>query len=134
MNSEIHISFPGGKKVTADFAGTQISTDQPIKEGGDGSAPQPFMLFLASIGTCAGVYVLAYCEKRNVSTEGIRIVQKLENDAKGKLKKVTIEIVVPPDFPEKHIQIMTRVADLCAVKNTILNPPEFETRTVVATR
>ena len=132
MNSEIHISFPGGKKVNADFGGMQISTDQSIKDGGDGSAPQPFMLFLASIGTCAGVYVLGYCEKRNISTDGIRIVQKLENDQKGKLKKVTIEIVVPPGFPEKHMQIMTRVADLCAVKQTILNAPEFETRTVVA--
>ncbi|MCP4678280.1 MAG: osmotically inducible protein OsmC [Deltaproteobacteria bacterium] len=133
MVNEMHISFPGGKKVYADFAGMEIPTDQPVKEGGDGSAPQPFMLFLASIGTCAGIYVLGFCEKRNISTEGIRLVQKLENDAKGKLKKVTIEIVVPPEFPEKHINTLTRVADLCAVKKTILNPPEFETRTVVAT-
>ena len=133
MASEMHISFPGGKKVYADFKGMEIPTDQPIKEGGDGSAPQPFMLFLTSMVTCAGIYVLSFCDKRNISTEGIRIVQKHEYNAKGKLEKVTIEIVVPPEFPEKHINTLTRVADLCAVKRTILDSPEFETRTVVAT-
>ena len=51
---EMVISFPGGKRVDAEFGGMVIQTDQPPQGGGEGSAPTPFALFLASMGTCAG--------------------------------------------------------------------------------
>jgi len=131
MSSEIQISLAGGKKVNADFKGFEITTDQSVKEGGEGTAPEPFTLFLASIGTCAGVYVLAFCEARKLPTDGIRLVERLEPGPKGKLAKITIEVIVPPSFPAKHLQALARAADLCAVKKAIFNPPEFEVRTVV---
>ena len=54
---EMEIFFEGNKKVSANLNGTIIRTDQPLQAGGNGSAPAPFDLFLASIGTCAGIYV-----------------------------------------------------------------------------
>ncbi len=131
MENVLHISFAGGKKVNAEFRGVEIHTDQSVKEGGEGSAPEPFVLFLASIGTCAGVYVQSFCETRKISTEGIRLIERLEAGPTGKLAKISIEVIVPPDFPEKYRKPLARAADLCAVKKTILNPPEFEVQTVV---
>lgn len=131
MDNEIQISFAGGKKVNANFRGVEVRTDQSIKEGGEGSAPEPFTLFLASIGTCAGVYVLAFCQARGLPTAGIRIIQRLEPDPTGKIGKIAIEIIVPPDFPEKYHRPLARAADLCTVKKVILNPPEFEVVTKV---
>ena len=61
---EIIIDFPGGAKVDAHFSGFTVKTDQSPKGGGEGSAPSPFSLFLASIGTCAGIYVLGFCRQR----------------------------------------------------------------------
>ncbi|MDJ0766238.1 MAG: OsmC family protein [Myxococcota bacterium] len=130
MDNEIYIDFAGGKKVTARFRDMEIRTDQSVKAGGDGSAPEPFVLFLASIGTCAGVYVQSFCEARNIDTSGIRIVQRLEADAKGKLEKIELDIMVPRDFPEKYRKPLARVADMCAVKKAILNPPEFAVQTI----
>jgi len=52
---ELVISFPGGKRVDAQVGDFTLRTDQPKDHGGDGSAPEPFALFLASIGTCAGI-------------------------------------------------------------------------------
>ncbi|HCT72209.1 MAG TPA: osmotically inducible protein C, partial [Bacteroidales bacterium] len=46
------ITFEGKKKVIAEFNGYRIVTDQPERAGGEGSAPAPFDLFLASLGTC----------------------------------------------------------------------------------
>lgn len=131
MSNEIQISFAGGKKVNANFRGVEIRTDQSVKEGGEGSAPEPFALFLASIGTCAGVYVLAFCEARGLPTSGIRIIERLEPDEKGRIGKIAIDIIVPPDFPEKYHRPLARAADLCAVKKAIMNPPEFEVQTKV---
>ena len=44
----IEVTFPGGKRVTANFLDHQVHSDQPQKAGGDGSAPSPFDLFFAS--------------------------------------------------------------------------------------
>jgi len=132
---EIKIIFPGGKKVDAQINGFTVHTDQPVKQGGEGSEPSPYELFLASIGTCAGIYVLSFCEKRKIPTEHISLVQRLEygkTDAgKAFLDRIIIEIIVPPSFPEKYRDVLAKVADQCAVKKTIMNPPKFEVKTTV---
>ncbi|MBF0621299.1 MAG: OsmC family protein [Magnetococcales bacterium] len=134
---EISVSFPGGKKVDASVDGFTIHTDQPVKVGGNDSAPAPFLLFLSSLATCAGIYVLAFCQNRNLPTEGITLNQSHEygpGAAPGtvRLSKVAIDVQVPADFPEKYHEALVRVANKCAVKQVVMDPPEFEIRTVVA--
>jgi ribosomal protein S12 methylthiotransferase accessory factor len=128
---EMLIDFPGGSKVDAHFGPFTVMTDQPP----DASAPSPCALFLASMGTCAGIYVLGFCKQRGLSAEGIRIVQRMHTDAaSGMVGKIELEIQVPPDFPEKYRPSLVRSAELCAVKKHIENPPKFEifTRSVEA--
>ncbi|MDR3607781.1 MAG: OsmC family protein [Oligoflexia bacterium] len=127
---EIKIRFPGNKKVSAEFDGYTVLTDQPKSEGGDGSAPAPFDLFLASIGTCAGYVVSAFCEKRGIPTKEIELVQKMEwDETKHLFSKISIEILLPKDFPEKYRSSLISAANLCSVKKHILNPPQFEIET-----
>jgi putative redox protein len=132
---EIKITFPGGKKVNAEFDGFVIKTDQPVKYGGENSAPNPYDHFLASIGTCAGFFVLSFCEKRNIPTEKISLVERIEHGKTGGgktfIEKIVLEIIVPPDFPEKYHNALIKVADQCSVKKSILKPPKFEVKTVV---
>ena len=132
---ELTITFPGNKKVNAEVEGMTIATEQPDRQGGDGTAPSPYLHFLASIGTCAGIYVLSFCRERNIPTEGISLTQRLEYavNAEGKtaLDTIALDINVPPDFPEKYHNALVKVADQCAVKKTIMHPPKFAIRTVV---
>ncbi len=123
---EMQIVFPGGARVDALVGPLTIVTHQ------DGSAPAPFGLFLASIGTCAGIYVLSFCQHRNLPTEGIRIVQRMHsNPATRMVERVELDIVVPPDFPAKYRDALVRAADQCAVKKHLEHPPTFEVRTTV---
>ena len=71
--ADMQIYFPGGKRVFADYRGFTIATDQPVTGGGDGSAPAPFDLFMASIGTCAGIYVLGFLQQRGIPTDDARL-------------------------------------------------------------
>jgi ribosomal protein S12 methylthiotransferase accessory factor len=129
---ELTISFPGGARVDAQLGSHTIRTDQPPKGGGEDSAPTPFALFLASMGTCAGIYVLGFCKQRNLPTEGIRLRQLVERDPQTNLVNlVKIDIEVPPEFPEKYHAALVRVAEQCAVKKHLEHPPTIETRTVV---
>lgn len=126
------ITFPGGRKVDAEFNGFTIHTDQRIADGGDGSAPTPFETFLASIGTCAGIYIKGFCESRNLPTDGIQIEQKLVFDPiKQKIGKIQLEIQVPESFPQQYHSALIKSANLCAVKKMMEEPPEFDTYTVV---
>jgi ribosomal protein S12 methylthiotransferase accessory factor len=133
MASEMIVTFPGRKKVETRIGEHVIRTDQPASGGGEDSAPAPFDLFLAAIGTCAGIYVVGFCQKRELPTEGIRIVQRNHLDPETRvLVRVELDIEVPSSFPEKYRDALVRVADQCAVKKAIQAHPQFEVRTVVA--
>jgi putative redox protein len=129
---ELVIDFPGGAKVDAHFGPYTVQTDQPPAGGGEGSAPTPFDVFLASIGTCAGIYVLGFCKQRGLSTEGIRIIQRpYSNPATGMIEKMDLEIQVPPEFPEKYYDSLVRSTELCKVKKHLEHPPTFDVFTKV---
>ena len=127
---QITVGFAGKKKVVARFAGHTVATDQPAEDGGEGSAPSPFELFLASLATCAGFFVLSFCQKRGISTEGLELRQSLAwDDAAHLATKISLEITVPADFPEKYRDSLVKAANLCTVKRHLQAPPSFEITT-----
>ncbi|PKO12623.1 MAG: osmotically inducible protein OsmC [Chloroflexi bacterium HGW-Chloroflexi-10] len=129
---EMIVDFPGGARVDAHFGSYTVSTDQPPAGGGEGSAPTPFATFLASLGTCAGIYVLGFCRQRGLDTTGIKLVQRIKsNPFSGMLSDVEIEIQVPADFPEKYYSALVRSAEQCAVKKHMENPPQFNVHTAL---
>lgn len=126
----MEITFDGGKIITAHTNGHAIKTDQPLDNGGSNTGPAPFELFLASIGTCAGIYVKSFCDNRQIPTDGIKIIQKTDfNSETGLPVNITLDIKLPEDFPEKYIASLIHVAELCKVKKSIANPPLFEIKT-----
>ena len=119
---EMEITFPGGARVDANFGGFTVPTDQPPYS----SAPTPFATFLASIGTCAGIYVLGFCNQRGIPTDGIRIIQRMYSDPRtGLIGQIDLDIQLPPAFPEKYKSAVIRSAEQCAVKKHLEHPPAF---------
>ena len=124
---DMEITFPGGKKVNALLHGFEIATDQPAAGGGEGSAPTPFDLFLASLGTCAGIFALGFIQSRGLNAEGLGISVDLERDeATHLLKKAVMRIKLPKDFPPKYKAAVIKAAEQCLVKRTMDTPPGFE--------
>ena len=122
----MEITFDGNKIITAHLNGHTIKTDQPLSAGGENSAPTPFELFLASIGTCAGIYVKLFCDQRKISTENMKIIQTAEFDKQtGLPTNINLDIKLPADFPEKYKEAVINAADLCKVKMTIASQPIF---------
>lgn len=120
---EMTIEFPGGDRVDARYDGLEIVTKQ------DGSAPAPFDLFLASIGTCAGFYAVRFCRQRGIPTEGLRIRQSATADPVTRLiGRIDLAIELPAGFPEQYRDALVRSAQLCAVKKHLENPPRIEVR------
>jgi len=123
---DMKITFPGGKKVNAEIDGFIHKTDQALISGGEGSAPDPFSLFLSSIGTCAGIYVLRFCQERDINTSSMEIIQSMNlSPFSGMIEQIILNIILPEGFPKKYKKAVIKSASLCAVKKYIENPPQF---------
>jgi len=122
----IQVSFPGGVRVNAETKGFVIQTDQPAHEGGTNAAPAPFDLFLASLATCAGYFVLLFCQERRIQTAGLALSMRSEKNPETKMiDRISIEITLPSGFPEKYKNAVIKAADQCTVKRHMLKPPTF---------
>lgn len=122
----MEVSFPGGVAVEATLRGHTVRTDQPVPNGGD-SAMSPFDLFFASLATCMGYYALRFCQERGIATDGLGVRLNTEqDDAKKRVARVSVELTLPPGFPEKYRGAILRAVDHCAVKRHVLEPPEFQ--------
>lgn len=128
--TEIIITLPHQRRIDAQLGEYVVHTDQPKDNGGEGVAPSPFDLFLASLGTCAGIFVQGFCAKRGLSTEGIRLIERPSYGEGGVLKAIDIELQLPPTFPEKYKEAVVRVASECSVKKAIAAQPQFTVHAV----
>lgn len=131
MERIVSVTFSGNKKVDVEIGKTTVKTDQSPKNGGDGSAPEPFQHFLASIAACTAVYALEFCSSRNISMEGMSFRMICELDIKLKrYTRMVLELTLPENFPEKFKPAIIRSMDLCSVKRHIVEPPEFEIKAI----
>jgi len=124
---EIKVTFPGGLRVDAEYKGHVVKTDQPVHQGGEGTASSPFDLFLVSIAACAGFYALAFCKERDIPTEKAGVVMRMEKNPETKMiGKISIEIDLPAEFPERYKRAIIKAVDTCTVKAHLLRPPVIE--------
>ena len=126
MQDVVRVTFPGGKRVAAEFGKFRVETDQPVNAGGADSAPAAFDLFLASLASCAGIYALGFCQARGLPTEGLALSQSYEIDPETKLPTlISISLTLPDAFPQKYESAILRAVEGCKVKKTIAASPKF---------
>ena len=117
---DMAISFPGGKVVNATYRkdggeAITVRTDQSKDKGGEGSGPEPFDLFLVSIGTCAGMSVLSFCQQRDIPSEGIQLSLHAEREGRsGLVARIALDIELPTGFPDKYVDAVWRGRPGCA--------------------
>lgn len=129
MAQTLEVLFPGGKQIDVKVGDHLIQTDQSVKRGGEGAAPEPFSLFLASMAACAGIYALNFCETRKLSTAGLALAMDWARDPEPPKQAVaTLRLTLPEGFPEQYRDSILRAMDLCAVKKNIVSPPRFDLR------
>lgn len=129
---EIHIDFDEGMKVNAHFKHFTVHTDQAKHVGGEETFPDPFSYFLSSLATCAGFFVLRFCQSRQIPTTGIQLhMQNDWNKTKGRVENIHLTIEIPATFPEKYAPALIRATHECSVKKALLNPPQIEVTTKI---
>lgn len=124
---EINVRFLENLRLEARFDDFVITTDQPIRYKGDGSAPSPFDYFMASSALCAAYFVKVYCLARDIPTEDIRISQNNIIDPENRYNQCfNIKVELPEDLSEHHRQGILKSIDRCTVKKVIQTGPKFQ--------
>jgi len=130
---KIEVNMLEGQQLKASFGDHEIISDQSINVGGSAAYPEPFDYFLASMPLCAAFYIRQFCLSRDISTEGIKVIQNNENvlDAQGEStdkykKKMAISVELPESFPKKYKKALIASANTCTVKKVIQAMPEFD--------
>ena len=127
MDRIVEVDFAGGLKVNARMGAAVIPTDQPVESGGEGTAPSPLSLFLASLATCAGYYALQFCLSRYIATEGLACRAVFSyNETERRYTRVRIDLTLPQGFPDNYRNAIIKAVDSCAVRKHLVNPPSFE--------
>jgi ribosomal protein S12 methylthiotransferase accessory factor len=127
MEKRIKISFPGKKRVDATIGEFTVQTDQLTRNGGDGSAPQPFDLFFVALATCAGISALDYAQERSLPTDGLDVtLVATRHVSEPRYDRVCINVTMPDGFPEEHVAALLEDVSNCSVKRHVLQPPSFE--------
>ncbi len=109
------VTFAGNKKVNVHVKNFDIMTDQSIEHGGDSSAPTPIDLFLASLGSCSGVFVLNFLKQHHLPETVYLTLEPEWNISEYVIDKIKVFIHVPPDFPDKYKNALVEVAKRCLV-------------------
>jgi uncharacterized OsmC-like protein len=130
---QVEVSFPSATRIRASSKDLTVEIGPPPDRGGDPNAYGPFDMLLCALATCTGSQVLHFLHERGLDTcgAGVRIDAKRSTES-HLLENVSIEIAVPPGFPEKYQEAIIRAAGLCFIKQQLGQRPAITT-SVVAT-
>jgi len=128
---EIKVNFLENLRLEAKFDDFTITTDQPIRYKGDGSAPSPFDYFLASSALCAAYFMKVYCKSRDISTDDISLSQNNIVDPENRYNQIfQIQVELPEHISDRDREGILRSIDRCTVKKVIQHNPDFKIETV----
>lgn len=124
----MEIRHTKGLQFVASERGHEIIIDQPVSGGGMDAGMTPPELFISALGSCIGVYVVDFCEKHQISTEGLKINLSFEKstDSPKRLSKIQATVDLPVSVPDSLLQAIHRVAEQCLIHQTIIHTPEIE--------
>jgi uncharacterized OsmC-like protein len=123
----MYVEYAGGMKFVVHHRDLALVTDQPLDQGGENTAMTPAEVFIASLGACVGVYVVAFAKRHDIALEGMRIEIAYDVvEGPRRAGHVKVEVRLPEPVSAEHRAALQRAAETCFVHNSLRHPPEVE--------
>ncbi|MDP2981499.1 MAG: OsmC family protein [Candidatus Omnitrophota bacterium] len=121
------VKYIDGKKFSAQNRKHAVIVDQPEDNGGNDQGPTPPELFVDSLGSCIGVYVLAFCKNTGLNPNGMKIILDWEkaSDKPARIKNINVKIELPNADVGARKAALLKVAESCMIHETIKHQPEI---------
>jgi uncharacterized OsmC-like protein len=121
---EVHVEHLGAVQFEIKARQHSIACDQPEQMGGFDEGMTPPELLLASLGSCAAFYAVAYLKKKGISAVGTRVTvtaDKVPNPAR--VDNFQIAVSAPIELSPEHYIGLEQAVHHCLIHNTLLHPP-----------
>lgn len=80
----------------------------------------PGQLFIAALGACIAGYVARFCQRHDISYQGMSVALDYESDdSPSRVVAVTARLNLPGSVPDKYQQAVLRVAEQCYITQSI---------------
>jgi len=121
------VKYIDGKKFSAQNRKHAVIIDQPEDNGGNDQGPTPPELFVDSLGSCIGVYVLAFCKNTGLNPNGMKIILDWEkaSDKPARIKSISVKVELPNADVGARKAALLKVAESCMIHETIKHQPEI---------
>jgi putative redox protein len=122
-------SVPGTlrQEVVVD-ATHRLVTDEPPSVGGDGSAPAPHELLVASLAACVSTTLVMFARRRGWDLGDVVVDVDYDQKSSPRRFRVTIAIGAPLTAPQ--LELLERVAAACPVRRSLETGFAFDERIV----
>jgi len=121
----MRVEHRGGDTFDINIRGHVVRVDQPVKDGGEDTAPTPTELFIASLASCVAFYARRYLARHNLPTDGLAVEATFDMGAKpARVAGIDVRLIVPEGVPAERLDALLAVAAHCTVHNTLTTEPE----------
>jgi uncharacterized OsmC-like protein len=119
------VEHRGGDQFDINVRGHLVRVDQPVKDGGEDTAPTPTELLIASFASCVAFYVRRYLARHDLPTDGLAVEARFDMGAKpARVAGIDVRLIVPEGVPVERLDALLAVATHCTVHNTLASEPE----------
>lgn len=97
--------------------GHRLVTDEPVRLGGDGSAPAPHELLPAALAACISTTVVMYARTKEWPLERVEV--DVDYDHKATPRRFEVDVRLQGDLDEEQLARLERVAESCPVRRAL---------------
>ena len=121
----------GPIRFETEVRGHNIVVDVPQEMGGTDTGPMPPELLVSALGTCVGIYAVGFCQKHDISTDGLIIHTDWEKGGEPtRITSMTVTIELPAGVPAKKHTAFMRTVEACLIHNTLCLMPQIDIKVV----
>ena len=121
----MRVEHRGGDRFDISVRGHIIAVDQPVRDGGDDTAPTPTELFVASLASCVAFYARRYLARHHLPTEGLAVEATFDMGSRpARVAGITLRVILPDGVPAERRDALLAVATHCTVHNTLETTPD----------
>lgn len=122
----VDVNFKGGIGFQVQARQHVLTVDLAKEKGGQDEGMTPPEIFIASLGTCIGVYVARYCQNAKLDVEGMSIHLEWQlSDDKTRISVIDAVISLPKADVGRREKAVLEAAHHCLIHNTITNQPQI---------
>ena len=120
--------------------GHLLVADEPVADGGADAGPTPYGLLLAALGTCTGMTLRLYADRKGMPLTGTRVRLRHSRDHRvdceqcaesgARIERIDRQLELLGPLSEEQRARLLAIADRCPVHRTLTSHVEVVTRLV----